>query len=88
MLAHAEEFELSEVETRQTRTALANHIQTMLYHSSRQGLGPYLKTCGYLIRQGEILPVCRLLRHLFRSLVYIVNKPSFDERTRGDTFSG
>ena len=87
MLAHAEEFELSEVEMRQTRTALADHVQTMLYHSSCQGLRPYLKTCGYLIRQGEILPVCRL-RHLFRSLVYVVDKPSFDERTRGDTFSG
>src|SRR5215468_1513789 len=64
MLARAEEFELSEVEIGQTRTALANHVQTMLYHSSCKGLGLYLKTCGYLMRQGEILPVCRL-RHLF-----------------------
>lgn len=87
MLARAEEFELSEVEIRQTRTALANHIQTMLYHSSCQGLGPYLRTCGYLIRQREILAVCRL-RHLFRSLVSVVGKRSVDERTRGDTFSG
>ena len=86
MLDRAGEFELSEREMRQTRIALADHIQTMLYHSSCQGLGPYLKTCGYLIRQREILAVCRL-RHLFRSLVYVVDNPSFDERTRGDTFS-
>jgi len=81
MLDRAGEFELSEREMRQTRIALADHIQTMLYHSSCQGLG-----CGYLIRQREILAVCRL-RHLFRSLVYVVDNPSFDERTRGDTFS-
>ena len=87
MLAHAEECELSEIEARQTRTALANHIQTMLYHASCRGLGPYLKTCGYLMRQREILAVCRP-RHFVRSLVSVVDKPSFDERTRGDTVSG
>jgi len=87
MLARAEEFELSEVEIGQTRTALADHIQTMLYHSSCQGLGPYLKTCGYLLRQREILAVCRL-RHLCRTLVSVAGKRSVDERTRGDTFSG
>jgi hypothetical protein len=70
MLDGTEKLGLSAKEQTRTKEAMNEHVRTMLYAASSEGVTPYLKTCAYLMRRREILrvfnPVC-LLRAL-RSL--------------------
>ena len=67
MLDHAEKLELSVTERQKTQEAMAEHIQTMLYSASRNGLKAYVKTCVYLMRHNKISSVWSL-RHFLRAL--------------------
>jgi glycosyltransferase involved in cell wall biosynthesis len=67
MLDGTENLGLSAKEQTQTKEAMNEHVRTMLYAASSEGVTPYLKTCAYLMRQRNILQVLNPV-YLLRAL--------------------
>ncbi len=68
MTDDADVLKLSAMEKEQTRAALCQQVWKMLFAGLRTGLGPFLETLMYLIRDRQLATVCNP-NHFLRAII-------------------